>query len=233
MNVWWFEASTMARLYGHARAAMALGVFPLSCGISRLQNATTARGVIELCRQIKFSPATLIDVGARESEFAWWMQREWPTMNLLSVEPNPACHPRGHVLRCALSDRAGRFKFDSRQGGGSRIMESGDIEVEVRLGEEVWPALGPDTVIKFDCENHTLRAMRGMGMRLAEARMLIVEVANNDTVLGFEEPQHLGIYRAALEAGFTMARTVYDGFHAGTGPVFCDVVFWKPAPISG
>ena len=198
--------------------------------LERRDNQVSAANTIYLIKhQLGLIPETLIDVGARNSEWAYWLHREWPHLNIRSFEPNLACSPLGHWHKCALSDRqgAGRMSKASDVQITERLEKGKGEDFEIVRFDSLNLSLRYPTVVKVDCEQYTAAALSGFGMMLTHSvDVVVVEMWNNHPVPGAWPNQQAAIWATMLSHGFNKARVV-DAAFGYRGIYFYDIAFFK------
>lgn len=75
-------------------------------------NRRSAFGTIRQLDMRGITPATLIDFGAHDSEWAKYLTARWPAMEIHSFEPHPDCKPVGTHHPIALGDRTGTLRLE-------------------------------------------------------------------------------------------------------------------------
>lgn len=200
---------------------------PATLNSKRFANARSAKNGITLARALGLRPTTLFDIGANESQWAWWWQREWPALNLVSFEPQTAMKPSGRVHRVALSDENGTGKLIGSDATGY-IQENDRGEIEVARFKDYWIWPIPDgSVLKIDAEAHSSRALIGFGNRIHRFSLVIVEVCWDDFKgASTYRNQAADIWQFMLDSGFNRTACLDADYYSGHTN-YCDLAFWR------
>lgn len=164
----------------------------------------------------KGKPKTIVDVGARSSEFCGWLWKRFPEAKLISFEPDHSVTPLGEVYRLALSNVSGRCGWMDT----SRICPElviGEGPIKVRRFDTLDIEVERPAILKVDAESSTLPALQGFGGRLREFDLVVVEVING---------QHQPIADLMREHGFCR-QTITDFGHIGGRLLSYDVAFTR------
>ena len=161
----------------------------------------TRRAALATIRHIKsvgVYPASLVDAGARNSEFMRYLARAWPYAEIHSFEPNPSCNPMGYWHRKAIGPRHPLRDISFSQ-----------------------PAL-----LKVDCDWSTVAVVKSAD--LTAFQWVVVEVTEDAPGGWMGENNRSEINGIMAEAGFKKSMAVdavvcvMDNRVAQT-----DVLFWK------
>jgi|ERR1035438_7311303 FkbM family methyltransferase len=211
------------------RLLIALPHKPFTLDAWKAYNRHGTAQVIRMIKELGIAPRHLVDVGANESQWAYWLMKEWPDMRLDSFEPLHRFRPQGVIHRLALSDNEADLRMVSRPGGDSHIAEAGDTSVKaVRFDSLPFEVLRP-AICKIDCENFTSKALCGFGDRINEFEVVVVEMLNEwprkGECLWFKNQQP-EIWSFMLKHGFTGRLVDFPySIHAITN---YDMAFYKP-----
>ena len=164
----------------------------------RLGTYRAARGTINHIRSTKAFPATLVDAGARNSEFMRYIAIYWPWATVHSFEIDPTRRPIGERHYMRLGNDAGH-----------------------RLSEFSFKAPAP---LKVDCDADQLLVLEGAD--LAQFEWAVVEVSEDGNgALPNNRSQINDIMRAG---GFTHSKAVDAVVCVRTHRIAqTDVLFWK------
>ena len=145
-------------------------------------------------------PATVVDVGVNHGQFLHLARRLWPDAQIVGIEPNAGLagkiaaiyhgDEKVRIEACAVADRDGEIGLHvTRDDQSSSIHAPAASYADDRPGDRVerietvplrrLDALldgcaGP-MLVKIDVQGAELEVLRGMGARLADAEVLIVE----------------------------------------------------------
>lgn len=215
----------MIRLYEMLVRGLGLLPYGFSLNKARLCNVRCARNTIQLAKELGLHPGTLVDVGANNSQWAYWLHREWPQMEIFSFEPHPAFHPLGSVMRVALSDHCGVLPITT-EGGASHLSHKGDTLVDVYRFDNLYVPLKKPAILKVDCETHTFRALAGFGDYLDDFKIIVVEMWNHYPHLPQFQNQQADIWELMLKYGKRNCRVVDCEWTAGDGVPVYDIAFY-------
>jgi FkbM family methyltransferase len=140
----------------------------------------------------RFTPSTVIDVGAFEGGWSRMVRRIWPASRLVMVEPNHAKQPALRELAAALPAALHCELLGARDGEqvSFHVMESGSSVLAERSGVPratetrvlrtldalVGDAHGP-LLLKIDAQGYELQILEGAAQVLARAEAVLLEVA--------------------------------------------------------
>ena len=170
-----------------------LVVDPKDFGVSRslLDRGSYDWEAIEWLGQLLHDRSRIVCVGTHIGAVLIPLVLRSGTRNVVAFEPSPKNHRlltwnlalNGlqdiEVRRCAAGDSAGRVRFSENviNSGGSRISNTGGVEVEVtRLDQALADTQRIDLLI-MDTEGFEVRAMQGASATLARTESFYVEYA--------------------------------------------------------
>ena len=161
------------------------------------------------------SPKTIVDVGARESEFCSWLVRRFPSAHLISFEPDKSVTPLGEVRREALCSENGYGRMVTKTFCPELNFGYGDVEV--RRFDDLGIKVCQPAFLKVDAESSTSIVLSGFGDRLGEFNMVVAEVINGGNIAIYDVMRSQGFY----------GETVLDFGHINGRLLSYDVAFWK------
>ena len=150
----------------------------------------------------RFSPGTVVDIGANVGQFALVARESWPDAPIIAFEPIPAAVktfqsvfagvPNVTLHQCAVgeSSTTATMHVSERQDSSSLLPigelqqsifpgtgEAGTIDIPVcRLAEKVSAAdIAADALLKLDVQGYELQVLRGCAELLQEFRYVYVE----------------------------------------------------------
>ena len=201
-----------------------------------------AVGAIRLWKELCLGPMrAMVDVGARESEFARWIVDEWPAVELVSFEPDKRHTPRGWVSRAALGSKAARAYLKEEIGLSCPFVVPTDpgnqcTEIQIARFDSLDVQVARPAMLKVDAENCTLDAVRGFGKGLQYFSVVVCEVSND---YGPDQP-HLHEYSMSAlpfianemwRAGFRFARVLDCGPAVPHRITHTDIAFYDSRSI--
>ena len=153
---------------------------------------------LTLLRQAGYQPATIIDCGANEGQFAHLVTGIFPDAVIHLIEPQDACWPaldafarrrsRTHVHRVAVTEPGvGRVRMH-REGseastGAFVVRAEEDYPTSLEAASTTLDRLFADTLsrgeralLKLDIEGHEVAALRGAGRLLTAVEVVYSEV---------------------------------------------------------
>jgi FkbM family methyltransferase len=205
---------------------------PIPLDRRRLINMRSAGNTIRLIEELGIVPGTIVDAGANDSQWAYWITRRYPSARLISFEPNPNHHPMGEVQRIALGNRSESGNL-FLAGESSRLLSSaatGTCAVQVRRFDELALQFERPAILKIDCENKTAEALEGFGDRIGEFSVVVAEMCNDSECWPDHEEyqsQPAQILRHMLGRGFD-TRIVDVGYDFGRISLY-DMAFFRRA----
>ena len=189
----------------------------------RSNAAATSRLIDFWDENFKQFPQHLVDVGAHNSEFTYWLKRRWPNMQVDSFEPQPDLSPIGNVHRMALGSTNGT-RWLNLHGSATYVSDSGDLPVSIARFDSLKLPLQSPALLKVDAENLTFDVLQGFGSRLDEFAMVVVEMWNvnqGKVVFCNQQSQILGLM---FDRGFTDIRVIDTNYDLTTIPTY-DMAF--------
>jgi hypothetical protein len=142
-------------------------------------NRRSALNTIKKYKQVCINkPATLIDCGCNNSQWSQYLIKEWPSLNLFSIDLQDDVKPLGQFIRAALSNEDGLDVGVHKDGTGSHIIQGNELKTSKLDTLFGGAELNYPLIIKYDCETHTLNALQGSIKILQKASLVHVEVAN-------------------------------------------------------
>lgn len=188
----------------------------------------------------KLAPKTVIDIGVADG--TPWLYEAFPNAKYHLVDPTRESLP--HMQRWAgrldaeihnigLGDTPGKFEIAIRPliGGSSLFAEVGEAEftatykVQIERFDQIFGSLQRPVLCKIDVQGAELMVLRGMGERLFEIDVLIVETSLIATLQG-DAPEFAAIQsimsdkRYVLQDIVGMTRRPLDGALAQIDAVF-------------
>ena len=169
-------------------------------------NRRSALNTISLCHRLAIQPALLVDMGARNSEWAQYLVRRWPKLVVWSFDPSANAKPIGKHFVMACADRDGSLRFQEC-GKASHVSTQGHRVVMGIRFDSVRETFRTPAILKVDCENYSFEALRGCGNWLRQFELVHIEMTNRVT-----RSQHTNvqaeIWQMMLNSGFDYAETV-------------------------
>jgi len=185
-------------------------------------NARSACNTVSIIKQLGIVPQMLVDVGANNSQWAYWIRKTWSAIIIHSFEPQQGCQPTGIVHTIALSDKAGSGQIIG--AGVSAYLVDGK-GTQVKRFDELRLVLRFPAILKIDAEHHTAAALRGFGNRLESFSVVVVEMCGDIHDDGYAGHQW-EILDTMRKSGFDKFTLVDAGYDNGVTGVY-DVCFWK------
>lgn len=204
----------------------------------KVDTRRSAIGTIRWLKRNRIVPETLVDAGANNSQWMRYLADEWPRARVISFEPQSWCKPIGTWVQAALSDHPGtgclitEERFESRwiKGGAAHIRDEcyQDHEpVKVVMLDQYENLISAPAVLKVDCEDHTLDALRGAPKTIGRFSCVVAEVFEDIFTPNTALPNdHMEIHKLMLDYGFDQAMTV-GAIPWITSVSQTDVLFWK------
>lgn len=202
---------------------------PTTFNRKRLANVRSAKNTIKLCKEIGIVPKCLVDVGANEGQWSYWLRKEWPVMMTESFEPgnHPNCPRRRYNV--ALSSVTGRCDLVGNDTQ-SRVIENRNGEIQMARFDNYFagtPPLPSPSILKIDAETHSARALIGFGNRLNEFALVVIEVCWDNCRSGSDyRGQAERIFRTMYDYEFDGMTSVDEAVYSGQTD-FVDMAFWK------
>jgi hypothetical protein len=170
-------------------------------------NRRSAWGTIRKLTSLGIYPKTLIDFGAHNSEWSIYLSRHWPSMKVVSFEPNTDCNPIGEVHREGLSNKREDFKLDVSMDIAGFKSPKGTKDIFAYRYDELNLKINYPAILKVDCENMTYEALEGCG-KLLESFSAIHSEMTNDELEGQYVNRSQDICKLLYDHGFTKMHVV-------------------------
>lgn len=214
------------------RFSQQLPYCPITTNKNRFLNARSAGNTIAACRKLGFKPTVLIDVGANESQWSYWLKKEWPSLVIHSFEPQPQLATLGEKHEVALAEYDGQSKLVIA-GPSSHLSSTGGTQVRVcRFDAHFSHLIHTVSILKVDAENHTAAALEGFGDKLKLFSLVVVEICGDlDLPAADWRGQQHRIHAIMANAGFNKYQIIDADYYQGNVGV-CDVAFWQDGAIT-
>jgi len=221
----------MTRLYEMLVRVLMLAPYGIHWNKERWINARSAKNTIQLCKYLGVTPKSLMDVGANNSQWAYWIKRKWPGIHITSVEPHPDFNPIGDekIRDIAFSDNnLDEGQKMTSEGMSSHLDPDGIVPVTVMRADCLFLGLKQKrpSILKVDCETHTYRALSGFGDYLNEFDIIVVEMWNHspNADLGYQQSD---IWKLMLKHGKQTCRIVDCEWTSKNGFAYYDAAFYN------
>jgi FkbM family methyltransferase len=202
------------------------------------------------------APATVIDVGANEGQFALAARVAAPQAQIIAFEPlieaavvfrkNFARDPRTRLERAALASQTESATiYVTNRADSSSILKPGEAQAEVFSVREVRQIsvqtrrlddilradeLDAPCMLKLDVQGAELRVLEGAGDLLESVSHVYVETSF--TTLYEGQPLFRDIYDFLTAKRFAFAGALNTTFHKRFGPVQCDCLFIRRGDLT-
>ena len=182
--------------------------FGWSWNTARYHNMRSTANTIRLIEQQGWAPDQMVDAGAHNSDWAYWLLKRWPQIDVTSFEPNRNCNPVGKVYRVGLSDECCTGTLVGHGMAAEVLRGPGPVNV-VRLDTVI--KVGGKAILKIDTQASTLRTLRGCGDLLPRFRVVHVEMWDE----GAPEYMLHAIHDLLTTSGFNRFTVVDAAFQCG------------------
>ena len=199
---------------------MQLPYRPITLNRKRFGNARCAKNTINLIKRLNINPASLVDIGCNESQWTYWLRKEFPNMMIHSFDPLDTGKAIGYFHKFGLSDKneTTPFRFCDTN---SDFDPDSPCSIVGRRFDSIRLELPDPRILKVDAQGMTVKALLGFGNILQTFSVVVIEI---DDEFAFE------IYSIMSRSGFTHSTTVDSGYWRG----LCshhDVAFYRTNQI--
>jgi FkbM family methyltransferase len=147
-------------------------------------------GLAELAN--RFSPKTILDVGAFEGNWSRMVRKIWPASRIIMVEPNrekeallrKLCQELDATLHCELlgAENEKEVVFHLMESGSSIMVERSGVPRttetrRLRTLESVLGSVEAPALLKIDAQGYELRILEGAAALLPQIEAVLLEVA--------------------------------------------------------